>query len=100
VEAKLKALWAKLNTDISELWASSKIFVILFGVVILIIKFHDLLMSLIVADSKSIENSAVKQDAVLSKQENAANTAADKLVSDAQKLPSTEGGITDDWNKK
>jgi hypothetical protein len=98
--AKLKALWAKLNADISEVWKDDKVFVFIFGAIMLVIKFRNILMDLIVSNSQSIFKSAQKESSVDQQQENKDNAAATKLEQDAQKLSSSETPVTDDWNKK
>lgn len=96
----LQEFWAKVNLDASDLWEKDKLFFILFGVVILIVKFRSLLVDLIVSDSANVLKNAEKDDSALAKDEKANNQAADQLVQHAQQLSSQEGKVTDDWNKK
>jgi hypothetical protein len=98
IKARLQALWAKLNTDLRELWAKDKVFVILFGVILAIIKFRQGLIGLAVWSGKSLFNSTTTTTSNIQQQENQANNQANQLVDDANKLPSTETPVSDDWN--
>lgn len=100
IKAYLQALYVKLTTDVGQLWQTDKGFVILFGVVILAIKFHSILIDLIVSNSKAIFDSTKKTSDVLQKKEDDANAQANHLVENAKKLPESEVPIDDDWNKK
>lgn len=97
---KLKAFWGKLNTGIGTLWENNKIFVIVFGVLILIIKFREVIISFLVADSKRIFDNATKQSDSLKKQQDDYNSSANKLVEEAKQLPNHEGPVGTDWNVK
>lgn len=100
MKEKLQAFWAKLNTDVGSLWQESKFFVIIFGILILVVKFRSVLISLLVADSKHIFDDATKKSDELKKQENDANSSADKLVEEAKKLADSNKPVEDDWYKK
>lgn len=100
MDEKLKAFWAKLNSDIADLWEKDKLFLIIFGVLILVIKFRSILIDLIISNSKTIFNDAKKEDANLKQQEDQANQAADQLVKHAEEIGKNEGTVTDDWNTK
>lgn len=100
MKEKLQAFWAKLNTEISTLWENNKIFVIVFGALILIIKFREVIISFLVADSKRIFDNATKESDSLKKQQDSYNSSADKLVEEAKQLPNHEGPVGTDWNVK
>jgi hypothetical protein len=102
VKASLDALWAKLKTDVSVLWEKDKAFVILFGVVILGVKFREILISLIVASSKRLFDKTQKESDALLSQENDYNKQANDLVKKAEDLKaSTDLRNADvDWYKK
>ena len=97
---KLKAFQDKLNTDISELWANDKLFLIIFGVLILIVKFRSVLISLIVENGKQIFDAATKKDAQLAASEDQNNKEADKLVQHSKDAADSNEPVSDDWNTK
>ena len=100
MKEKLKALWGKLNTDVSSLWAESKFFVIAFGAILLALKFKDVFQNLIVLGGKMIFNRASDESKEISDKENQDNQSADQLVDDAKKLPDSETPVDDNWYKK
>jgi len=99
IKAALQAFWTKLNTDLADLWKTEKWFVILFGTIMLIIKFRQAIISAIVFSSKLLFESTEKKSDELQQDENKANDQANQLVDDANNTPpaSTPG---DDWNTK
>lgn len=99
MKEKLQAFWAKLNSGVGNLWENNKIFVIIFGVIIFVIKFREVLISLIVADSKKIFDNATKESDGLKKQEDSYNSSADKLVEKAKQKTNNDT-VTEDWYKK
>lgn len=100
VNAGISAFWAKLNSNIGDLWNESKLFLLVFGVIIVVIKFRQLLIDLIVSNSKTLFDNATKESDASQKKENEENDAANQLVKHAQELPDSEGPIGDDWNTK
>jgi hypothetical protein len=101
LKALLQTFWAKVKTDTSELWEKDKGFLILFGVVILGVKFREILINLLVSDSKAVFDKAQTQSDVLQKNENEANTKADALVKESDSIATQDNGpIGDDWNTK
>lgn len=95
-----KGIIAKASQDIKDIWAKDKGFFILFGALILTIKFRQILMNLIIGNAKALFNSAQKQSNQDQTKENQANTQANALEQQAEQLPSQEQPITPDWNKK
>lgn len=100
MDDKLKALWEKIKQMAISLWTNSKSLIIISAILIFIIKFRDLLISLIISDSKKLEADAKKKDADLSKQENQANDEANKLVDKAKQESLEKPPVNDDWYKK
>jgi zona occludens toxin (predicted ATPase) len=90
----------KLKMDAKSLWNDHKLFFIVFGVLVLIVKFRDILIDILVSSSKSTMEDAKKEDAKLSTQENQAKADADKAVQDAKDEPAKQTPVTDDWFKK
>lgn len=106
----LKGLWLKISQswanvkilaekDLSTLWTEFRTPLILLGGIILTIKFRDLVINLIVSNSKKLFNNAQKQSQVLQSKENSNNKQADALVQDAQNLSSTNPPVDENWNK-
>ena len=85
---------------IKGLWSKYGILFILVGLGLLVAKFGDIAMSLLASLSKKELQDAQKTDTQLKAQENAANQQADALVKKADELPSQEGKVDDDWDKK
>lgn len=100
IKAVLQAFWLKLNTNLGELWQSSKWFVILFGIVILIIKFHTVLIDILISNANRIFSSATKTSDASQARENQDNQQANALIQDANSLPGQQKPIDENWNKK
>lgn len=90
----------KMQMDAKELWADHKIFFIIFGVLLIVVKFRDLIIDILVSSAKRTVDSAKKEDSQLAKQEGDASKAADDLVAKANSEAGKEQPISDDWNKK
>jgi hypothetical protein len=98
LKAFLQAFWAKLHADLDDLWQRDKGFLLVFGAIILALKFNRILINLIVASSKSLFNSTVASTTQVQNQENTDNNQANQLVDNSNNLPGNETTITDDWN--
>jgi anionic cell wall polymer biosynthesis LytR-Cps2A-Psr (LCP) family protein len=96
---KLKALWAKINQPLADIWEKDKVFFIIFGLVILVAKFRGVLIDLIVGQAKKTVDSAQKEDEKLSKEEKSDSDQADALVAKSDELPKEEPKVTEDWYK-
>ena len=90
----------KFNLPFSTLWNQYKVFFILCGVFVLIFKFREIIIDLLVSSSRKTVQDAVKQDQALKKEENAANDQANKLRDQANQLDDNKPVIDEDWNKK
>lgn len=95
---KLKAFWTKVTGDIGDLWEKDKGFVIAFGIIILGVKFREILISLIASSGKAIFTKAQAEDADLAKKEEGYKTSAEKLAKQANQ-PTKSEPVTEDWNK-
>lgn len=100
MEQKLQALKDKVKNLFSSLWNSNKLYFYLIGTVLIIIKFRELLINMLVSSSKVIFSSSQKKDDLLSSQEKTDNKEADRLVEEASKLPSEEKPVDENWYKK
>lgn len=101
---KLTTAWqnfeAKARQDWKIIWDSGKGFFFAAGILILIVKFRDIIIDILLNSAKRLFSNATKKDAVLDNQETKDNNAANALVDQANKLPSNETPTSDDWNKK
>ena len=89
----------KFNAPLEILLSQYKVFFIIFGVVILIIKFHSILIDLIVSSSKKTVDNATKQDNSLKIEENRANDQANQLKEEAKDLGQNKPKVDENWNK-
>lgn len=96
----MASLKEKFQMSLTDLWNNHKIFLILFGLVIVIVKFREVLIDLLISGGKKDMEEARKKDAVLANEENRAKSDADALVKKAQEAPSKEQPVDTDWNKK
>lgn len=102
--SRLSQAWVRIRDlaekDMATLWSEYKTPLILFGSVILTIKFRQWLIDLIVSSSKKLFENAQKQDQALQNEENKNSAQADALVKEANDLPSTEKPVDENWYKK
>lgn len=100
LKASLATLWAKLHTDVADLWQRDKAFLVAFGVIILVIKFREIAIDFLVSGGKKVFDKAQAQSDALQKQENNDNASADKLVEEAKTLTDSKTTVKDDWYEK
>jgi len=100
IKASAQGFWTKVTSDVNDLWEKDKGFVIAFGLIILAVKFREILINLIVSSGKALFQSAEKQNTDLDNQENNDNTTADNLVKKANQLPNDEKPVDPNWNQK
>jgi hypothetical protein len=89
----------KLEQDLKDIWNTDKVFFVTFGFLILVVKFRDILIGLLVNNSKNVLQTSQDKDKTLSAQEAQANEDANTLVQKAKDEPSQETPVTDDWYK-
>ena len=100
MDSRIKDFFAKMEQDLKDLWVNNKIFVILFGVIILIVKFRSLFASFLISDSKKTFENAVAKDSTLKTEENDANQQANALVEKAKTETLSTPPVDEDWNLK
>jgi hypothetical protein len=71
----------------------------LVGLVYLVIKYHNIIINLLIRNSKDILQQQETQDQNLANQANADKQAADNLVNQANNPP-PQGPVDPDWDKK
>lgn len=96
----MPSLKEKFEMSLSDLWSNHKIFLIIFGILIVTWKFRSILIDLLISDSKKTMDDAKKKDGDLASQENKAKSDADALVKKAQEEPSKQKSVDDDWYRK
>ena len=100
LRASLGTFGTKIGSDIGDLWEKDKAFLLIFGAVILTVKFRDIMINLIVRGGQSLFNTTQASTDKLEKQEQDDNSAADKLVQEAGALSKSNPSVEDDWNTK
>ena len=90
----------KFNLPFSTLWAQYKGFLIGFGILILIFKFREVIIDILVGSAHNTVQDATKQDQVLRGEEKAANDQANELRKQASDVAVNKPVIDEDWNKK
>lgn len=91
--SKFKAFWANLPLQ-------AKLVAIAGFVAVVVAKYRDVLMNLILTSANRLMKKTEDKDAELAKQENQAKSEANKLVEEANKLPEGKPTVTEDWYKK
>lgn len=97
---KLASLRDFLAQDAKDIYNQNKLYFFIFGAIILVIKFRDILISILVNSGKREVESAKKEDQQLSAEAKKANDDANKLVDDSKKLGENKPPVDEDWNKK
>lgn len=89
----------KFSLDAKTLWNNHKLFLIFFGGLILIVKFRDVLIDILVSSSKKLLQDTKDKDTVLAGEEQKAKDDANALVQKAKEEPLKEKPVDDDWYK-
>lgn len=101
VDQWLKDQASKINQDFKTLWNNNRIFLILLIPIILIIKFRNVIIDILVNASKQQIEDAQNKDAKLKTKEDQAKAQANQLVDEANKLGQQPQQPVDvDWYKK
>lgn len=93
------SFWDKLNTPIKSLWENNKGFIIVFGLLILIIQFRQVILDMLISGARKELDTAKTKDAQLASEEKQANDQANKLVDEAKHLSDNKPEVKDDWYK-
>lgn len=99
-QAATPSFFDKFSMSFGDLWANHKLFLIGCGALILIVKFREVLIDILVSSSKTLIADTKKQSDVLVTQENEANKQANDLIAKAKEEPSKNTPSDDDWYKK
>lgn len=100
MDEKLVALWASAKAKISEVWSKNKILFFIIIPLIILVKFRDILIQLIVSSAKRLMKETREKDAQLRNEANAANQQANDLVKKADAADDNKPPVDEDWHKK
>lgn len=90
----------KFNLPFSTLWDQYKGFLIVFGILILIFKFREVIIDLLVSGAHKTVSDATKQDQILRDEEKLANYQANEFIKKAADAATNKPAVDEDWNKK
>lgn len=90
----------KFSAPLGTLWDNHKVFLIIFGLAIIVWRFREAIISLLISSSREAVKDAQKQDQVLKGEEKAANDQADQLRKEAEALSQNKPKVDEDWYKK
>jgi hypothetical protein len=103
-EAVAVSLQHRVGAWLYQIYQSNKILfytiIPVMGVVYLVIKYHDILIDLLLGSAKQLATQAQAKDAQLAAQAGATKSQADALVTQAQQAPAQEKPVPDDWYNK
>lgn len=99
-ETPVPTFLGKFSLGFKELWNNHKLFLIVFGILIVVIKFREVLIDILVTSAKTLLANTKKESATLQAEQDEANKKADDLVKKAKEEPSKNEPSDDDWYKK
>jgi hypothetical protein len=100
MDEQIKAMWAKVVQKMKDIWNKNKLLILIVVPLILLAKFRDILISLIVASGKRLMEKTKQQDGKLKQEQDDANNKANQIVDDANKKSENKPPVDDDWYKK
>jgi hypothetical protein len=96
----LKELWAKAVQKLKEVWEKNKLLILIIIPLILLAKFRDLIIDILVSSSKKLVEKTTKDSAELKQEQDAANNEANQIIADADKKSENKPKVDKDWHKK
>lgn len=93
-------MWERIKKIWNSLPLTAKLGVAATAVALFVMKYRDVMMSIILGSAKRLMDKTEAQDQELAKEENAAKEEANKLVKEAMDLPSQKDPVDKDWYKK
>lgn len=100
MEEKHPSFLEKIKMSPSQLWENHKLFLVLFGLVLIVIKFQDFFFDLLVKSSKKQVAEATKQNQALLNEQNKANDKSDQLRQEAEDMGKNRPEVDENWHKK
>jgi hypothetical protein len=98
VNDKIKAILDGIKSVLLTVWNNGKVVIGVLLSILAIVKFKDVLASILVSGGKKAVTEADKKDETLSKEESDAKAQAEALVAKA-KAESNQNPVGEDWNK-
>lgn len=98
MDESLKVVWSKIK----EAWSKNKITLLVLipvAVLVLLIKFRNLLSRFVVASGKRLMNKTGKESSGLHLEQKAANEAANRIISQIEEKSKNKTPVGEDWNK-
>lgn len=99
-----KSLQDRIGDWLKQTYDSNKILFFSVGLVVglafLALKYHNLLINILLGSSKELLQQEKEKDATLAAQADKTKAAGDALVTKAQNEPNNEKPVPDDWYKK
>jgi hypothetical protein len=93
----IKDILALSEKDLNTIWQNTKVFVIPLVALGIVIKFRDILISLLVNSGKRIYQNTQQKNNKLQNQENQANQKANDLIQESDSLPEEKTKTEEDW---
>lgn len=90
----------KLEAPLTVLWTNYKWFLIIFSLLILAYKFKDVIIDILLKNSKRVLSETSKKSDSLLKEENKMNEQANNLIEESNKLNSNKPSVNEDWYLK
>lgn len=100
MDEKIKALWASAVAKLKEVWNKNKILFFIIIPLLIIAKFRDVIIQILVASGKKLMEQARKQDGQLRQEANDANNKANSLINQADGRDDNKPPVGEDWHKK
>lgn len=97
---QIKALASKAWAGFKGMSVQAKTAIVFVVSALLVAKYRDALIDLLLGSSKRVLKDAQAQDATLAAKEDAAKAQATALVDEANKLNQTSPTVDENWNKK
>ena len=89
----------KFKMPFSQLWEKHKLFLFIFGLLIVLVKFREVIIDILISSARAKFEDAKQKDANLAGQQNAANNKANQLIDNANKMDQNKPEVKEDWHK-
>jgi hypothetical protein len=96
----LKELWAKAVAKLKEVWEKNKLLILIIIPLLLLAKFRDVIIDILVSSSKKLVDKTEKKDVALKKEQDRANDEANRIIAEADRKSENKPEVDEDWHKK
>lgn len=90
----------KVKPFLKNMWLQNRVLFWISAAIVLVIKYRDILISILVNSGKKIYTQSQQKSDELQKQEKDLNDQANALVDQAKNAPDSEKPVDPDWYKK